>query len=134
VHYSRRRQAATLVEVLGALALSGSLLVAVIHSGNQIRRSMYGTHIRESAQHAIQLHMEDWWLNPESMPRFGEGTVGNTSTLKWKAVRRPHDLWDKVNLEMVTYTFLDTRLENANESRPIATITVYLEEETIDEP
>lgn len=74
----------TLVEVLAALAILGTLLVSVLLAEARCRRQSAGARQRLESCRAADALLEQWWRDPGELPRSGQGDVPGHGELVWR--------------------------------------------------
>src|SRR4051794_8506660 len=86
----RRRPAMTLVEVVAALALLGTLLAAVLVVRVRYARQSAAAERRLQAVAAADALLSAWHRDPRSLPRFGSGQVAGDAQLAWRTAVVPN--------------------------------------------
>jgi hypothetical protein len=81
---TRHRAGTTLVEVLAALVLTGSLLVALVLAKSRHERQWDTAQRRLAAVRAADQLLAGWWAEPGSMPLSGTGVVEDQPQLLWR--------------------------------------------------
>src|SRR5580765_2955956 len=109
----RRRPAMTLVEVVGALGLLATLLVALL-----LARARY-THQAALAQRRLQAVaaadalLATWHQDPRSLPRAGSGAVAGERQFTWRTQRVVSAAVNEMGAAVVRLEILDDRAEAA---------------------
>jgi hypothetical protein len=104
----------TLVEVVGALGLLATLLVALL-----LARARY-THQAALAQRRLQAVaaadalLATWHQDPRSLPRAGSGAVGGEGQLSWRTQRVVSPAVNDMGAAVVRLEILDDRVEAVN--------------------
>jgi type II secretory pathway pseudopilin PulG len=83
---SSRRSAAglTLVEVLAAIMLMGTVLVSVLIASGRQRAQAAGAERRMEACRVADDLLDRWWSDPEGMPPTGQGPVPGRDGWRWR--------------------------------------------------
>ena len=74
---TRRRRAMTLVEVVGGLAILGTLLVALLVARDRYTRQWVRAQQRVEMVKAADGLLSAWWVRPDDFPRRAAGNVGD---------------------------------------------------------
>ncbi len=80
----------TLIEVLAGLALLSTLLVSILAAKNQHMRQARLSNRTVEACVAADVLLNDWWVHPGDMPRYGSGGVKGSDSLQWRIDRAPN--------------------------------------------
>jgi len=78
----------TLIEVLAALALLGSVLVALLLARSEHERQWHAGRQRAEAVRVADELLTDWWDNPGAIPREGRGEIDGHSGWTWRTTTR----------------------------------------------
>ncbi|MCC6680516.1 MAG: prepilin-type N-terminal cleavage/methylation domain-containing protein [Phycisphaeraceae bacterium] len=101
----RRDWAFSLIEVLAALVILGSLLSAVVVArGRFIHQSALARQRLEAVTLTDQL-LEGWWQDLDTLPRDGSGVIGD---YRWQTQTEQRDDLDKLNVNLLTLTLWRT--------------------------
>src|SRR5947208_15221341 len=84
------RRAMTLVEVVAAPALLGTLLAAVLVVRVRYARQSAAADRRLRAVAAADALLAGWHRDPRSLPRSGAGPVAGDAPLAWRTAVVPH--------------------------------------------
>jgi type II secretory pathway pseudopilin PulG len=106
---SRRRQAMTLVEVVGALVLLGTLLVALLTARARYTRQSASSDRRLRAVAAADELLTEWRRNPASLPRSAAGRVARDSDLAWRTLPVPNAPIQELGGAVVRLEIVDER-------------------------
>ena len=80
----RSRRAITLVEVLAGTALLGTLLMAMIVANGRLIEQSSAAERRLDAYRILDELLDEWWANPEGVPREGEGALYGRPGWRWR--------------------------------------------------
>src|ERR1700722_13565258 len=81
----RSRLGMTLIEVMVALVILGTLLVcAVVARGRYLRQSAIAQ-LKLNAIAAADSLLAQWWLDPQKVPRAASGEVPGVQKLTWQS-------------------------------------------------
>ncbi len=119
----RRSTGMTLVEILAATLLAGTLLTSLILAQGRLKERSREIRLREQGIQAFDEQLKIWWQS-EEIPRHGSGVVGSW---QWRAETRslesPSDwlgdgLIPKVNLERVTIQWRHASWQSRGTTEP----------------
>src|SRR4051812_18789944 len=103
------RRAMTLVEVVAALALLGTLLAAVLVVRVRYARQSAAAGRRLQAVAAADALLAGWHADPRSLPRFGSGRVDGDAQLGWRTAVVPNRDVNDLGVDVVRLEILDDR-------------------------
>lgn len=81
---NRRTRGATLIEVLGGLALLSALLVAILMAQAGYTRQAATAERRLRAVSAADELLQGWWREPERFPVSTGGAIAGDAGLAWR--------------------------------------------------
>ena len=100
-----RDRALTLVEVLGGLALLGSVLAAMLVAHGRLTRQHGQAIEHRRAVAATDRMLKRWWQDLEKLPRRGSGRLEGTDQLHWRTrVMRPTAKLERLRAERLELT------------------------------
>lgn len=105
---SPRRRGLTLVEVVAAIAILGTLLVGVLSAKSRFTRQFRDAQRREQAVRAADVLLESWWADVKHFPRNDHGVVENQPTLRWQTETRDDPQCRLLLAQVVRLTIQDT--------------------------
>jgi uncharacterized membrane protein len=107
----------TLVEVLAALVLLGSMLVVIVIGRNRLIGQYHAAQRRQAAVQAAERLLADWWKDPTRLlPRSAQGPVDGADHLQWRTQVVPQAAADQlggqvVRLQMIGQSPQDRRVQ-----------------------
>jgi Tfp pilus assembly protein PilV len=123
----RGRRAATLVEVLAALALLAILLTGVVSTRRHLAHQTFAAQQKRRAVAAADNLLSTWWQNPKTLPRAGAGAVPGESNLVWQTMLVPNATADALKTQIVRLQITDASQTNP---APLTTVELLLDAET----
>jgi prepilin-type N-terminal cleavage/methylation domain-containing protein len=82
-NYSRRN-GLTLLEVLAAVAILGTILVGVVIAKSRHTRQLAATERLDAAVRAADELIAAWWASPRGIPIDDSGELGTDGSLVWR--------------------------------------------------
>ena len=79
-----RRRGHTLIEVLAALAILGTILVGVVLAKADLTRQLAHTQRLSAAVRATDELIATWWTSPRGVPVGETGLTGTEKPLAWR--------------------------------------------------
>lgn len=102
-----KRLAFTLLEVVAAIGLVASLLVAVLVAYDRLAKQTLRGRLRLEAIAAAEQLLSDWSMTqPMTLPA-AEGTVAGNQQLKWRLVSRSQEGLDPWGVQVATLKVYD---------------------------
>jgi type II secretory pathway pseudopilin PulG len=120
----RHRPAMTLVEVVGALALLGTLLVATLLAKARYTRQAASADRRLQAVAAADEMLTGWRRDPQSLDRSGAGRVPGDVELSWRTQVVPDPVTKELGATVVRLEIFEDRAAAA--ASPLVTSVEFL--------
>jgi len=79
-----RRSGLTLLEVLAAVAILGTILVGVVMAKSRHTRQLAATGRLDAAVRAADELIAAWWASPNGVPVDQSGELGTEGSLTWR--------------------------------------------------
>lgn len=79
-----RLRGLTLIEVIAAIAILGTVLVGVVLSKARHTRQIALTRQHAAVVDAADALITGWWTSPEGVPIGGSGTIDGEESLRWE--------------------------------------------------
>ena len=79
-----RARGLTLIEVVAAIAILGTLLVGVVLAKSRHTRQLERARAQAGAVQAADALIADWWTRPQGVPIDDRGTVPGDPDLSWR--------------------------------------------------
>jgi type II secretory pathway pseudopilin PulG len=122
---SRRARGATLIEVLGGLALLSSLLVAILFAQAGYTRQSAIAERRTRAVSAADELLQGWWRQPERFPVSTSGVIAGSSGLSWKTRLVSTTGLQNLEAQVVRLDIIDER-GTSRDAPPLVSVDVVL--------
>lgn len=106
-----RRSGLTLIEVVAALAILGTLLVGVVLAKSRHTHQRARAEVVSQATHAADVMLEQWWQSGRGVPAESQGVLESSGVLTWRTRVLSDPLPNKVAVQVV-------RLEIYSEFEP----------------
>lgn len=101
------RRGATLIEVLGGLALLGALLVAILYAQTRYTRQAATADRRLRAVAAADALLVQWWREPERFPASSSGEIAEDDRFTWRTRRVHSDGLQNLDAQVVRLEIYD---------------------------
>lgn len=136
---SRRCVAAglTLIEVIAAIAILGTVLVGIVMAKGRHMRQMALTHRQADIVSATDDLISRWWLNGQTIPAPRSGTLSGDPTLVWQTRLVTHPVLKSLEAQVVRLEVFDTRAlpgEQVASSEPIIQMDLVVSMPPADKP
>jgi type II secretory pathway pseudopilin PulG len=125
-----RATALTLIEVVAGLAILGTLLVAVLLAEARCRRQSAGARGRLAACRAAEAMLQQWWDDPRTFPRAGQGEVKGNEPFLWKTSVVENEQAERLGAQVVRLEVFQQ--DGSSMEKPAVTVDVVLPAQ--DEP
>ena len=99
----------TLIEVVAALVLMGTLLVGIVMARGKHTRQLALADERLAAIAAADNLLASWWAEPASLPRSGSGTVPGRPTWRWSIESVENESIEQLGAAIVRLTLHGNR-------------------------
>ena len=136
----------TIVEVLGALVLLGTVLVSILTAQGQFTRQLASAERRLEAVRAADHLLILWWQDRSKLPRSGAGAVDDagivkrsssaSSGLTWRTTTLANHDYEKLGMEVIRLEIFDARtpgpgiapgaLPGVTATGPLASVEIIL--------
>lgn len=120
-------QGLTLIEVVAALAVLGTLLTAILMAEGRCRRQTAGARMRLAACRAVDGLLEQWWASSEKFPRDAEGEIEGQPKLHWKTAVVDNEAVERLGGQVVRLSVFGA--EEPWRERSLVTVDVVLPQE-----
>lgn len=90
--HSASRRGLSLIEVVAAIALLGSLLAATMTARSRLLRQQHKAEQMNVAIREVRSLVDTWLQDPPSAVLEGEGVFGEEATLAWRSTSRPAEI------------------------------------------
>ena len=117
----------TLIEVVAAMTLLGTLLVAVVMTTGKLTASSHLATKRVEAYRAADKLITGWWGDTENFPKNDSGKVEGHEMWQWKTSTVEAEI-KNVDAELVTLEIVETD----KEAEPLARVEFLLKKITKD--
>jgi prepilin-type N-terminal cleavage/methylation domain-containing protein len=122
-----RRAGLTLIEVVAAIVILGTILVGVV-----LARSRHTRQIRLAERKALAVRQADalltgWWTDPNGVPVGDSGTCGQDGALVWETRLVHNPRAEDIGARTVQLTVRNAELTPAYSSdQPLVTVEIVL--------
>jgi prepilin-type N-terminal cleavage/methylation domain-containing protein len=116
-----RRAGLTLIEVIAALVILGTLLVGIVLSRSRHSRQIALAERKMQAVRAADGLLTRWWSSPEGIPLGNSGQVESDPSLRWRTEVRPDPTLEKLDVRVVRLEILETRSTGQAEGDEVLT-------------
>jgi len=106
----------TLIEVVAALAILGTILVGIVLAQSRHAEQRVTAARKQVAVRAAERMLDTWWTDPAGVPHDGAGVVEGHPDLRWRIRLVAHDQIEALGGQVVRFTIRDTRIAAENES------------------
>lgn len=121
----------TLIEVITALAILGTILATVVLAKAKHTRQLTLAHRQLEAVAATDQMLCVWWLDPDTIPRSGSGTVPGQSNFSWETHVEETNPIENINASIVRLEVRDKGTKGS--APPLVTLDLVLSEPTDEE-
>ena len=121
----RRSRGATLVEVLGGLALLSALLVAILVAQAGYTRQSATADRRLRAAAAADDLLKSWWREPERFPVSSAGPVSSDERLAWRTRLIPATGLQNFEAQIVRLDIIDPS-SASREQTPLVSLDIVV--------
>jgi prepilin-type N-terminal cleavage/methylation domain-containing protein len=133
-----RRAGLTLIEVIAAIVILGTILVGIVLSKSRHTRQIALTQRKMEAVRAADRLLTRWWTGPDGIPVDKSGQVPQNPSLRWRTRVVPNPEVALLGARVVRLEILETRKGPGIEAdATLADVEVVLalppEEEDVDE-
>ncbi len=104
-----RRAGLTLIEVVAALVILGTILVGIVLSRSRHLRQIALTERKMQAVRAADGLLTGWWSSPEGIPLEASGDVDSDPSLRWRTEVRDRPGLEELNVRVVRLEILENR-------------------------
>lgn len=126
-----RRTGLTLIEVVAAIAILGTILVGIVLAKSRHTHQLTLAQWKMEAVRAADELLTHWWTRPEGIPMNEEGVIKHTPTMRWKTERVTNPSIEKLGAHVARleiYTSGARRTELASQDGPLITVDLVLPE------
>lgn len=123
--HGKRQRGLTMVEVLAALVILGSLLTAIVTAATRSSRQWARADRKLQAVVVADQLLEQWWADPKTMPRQDTGDITDDSSFRWRTQVIPNRELEKLDTEIIRLEMFDQRPE-AVSREPIVAVELIL--------
>lgn len=102
------RAGLTLIEVIAAIAILGTVLVGIVMAKSRHTRQMALTQRYTDIVHATDDMVSRWWLNERSVPAPASGHVGEDTSITWQTRLVASPKLRRLDAEVVRLEVFDT--------------------------
>lgn len=120
-----RRTGLSLIELVAALAVLGTILAGVVVAKARHTRQLAEAKHRLEAVALADRTIAQWWMSPEGLPIDQHGTVGRTPALRWRSQLVPNDELQRLGARVVRVEFSDAAAE-AGQADPVLVVELAL--------
>lgn len=92
--------------MLAGLALLGTLLVAILLAKSEHQRQHRQAQRTLQAVRAADALLTEWWIEPGTLPRHGEGPVPEQPALRWRTAQRQPRVLEAAQVHIVRLEIL----------------------------
>ncbi len=126
----------TLIEVLAAIAILGTLLVGVVLSKSRHTHQLSLSRRKDTAVRAADRLMSGWWAGADGVPVGESGRVESDPSLTWRTRIVPNDAVGDLGARVVRVEILDGGRggDRPLDADPVLTVDLVLPREDDDEP
>jgi prepilin-type N-terminal cleavage/methylation domain-containing protein len=96
-----RGRGLTLIEVVAAIAILGTILVAVVLARSRLTRQLALVDLKTSAVAAADDLIAAWWASPAGFPIDREGVVPGDERLLWRTMVVRNDMMEALGAVVV---------------------------------
>lgn len=100
-HCRGRDRGLTLIEVLAGLALLAALLMTILTARSRAALQWSRANERIRAVEAADRLLSEWWQDPKSFPRAGEGVVAGVDGFRWRTRIVRNRVAERLSTEVV---------------------------------
>lgn len=104
-----RRAGLTLIEVVAALVILGTILVGIVLSRSRHSRQIALSERKMQALRAADGLLSRWWSSPEGIPLDASGDVESDPSLRWRTEVRARPGLEELDVRVVRLEILETR-------------------------
>ena len=129
-----QRAGLTLIEVIAAIAILGTLLVGIVLARTQHTRQLALATRKDAAIQAADELIASWWTNQEGIPINSSGYIPTDSTFAWRTQIIPNPEIEQTGAQAVRIEITDTSPtlpQHPSINMPLVTVEVVL---PIEEP
>jgi len=121
--WRQRRRGVTLVEAVVGTALLGSLLVGILLADARQRRQTWRAGRRIEACAVADELLEQWWRQPDSLPRSDSGSVSGHEGWTWRTHTATSRDARRMRAEVVVLEIFAPDLSQAQDSAAAAVLS-----------
>jgi len=123
------RRGVTLVEVLAATALMGTVLVSILLAGARMRAQASRADCRIEACKVADDLLAGWGLQGEALPRYGSGDVRGPGGWRWRTRVVENEAAAAIGAEVVALEVFALNLPNSailSDAGPLVRVEILL--------
>ena len=110
-------RALTLIEVVAAIAILGTLLVGVVLTKSRHTRQLHRARTQASAIKAIDTLIAEWWTQPQGVPIDESGGLDGLDHLRWQTRLIKNDPIDQMGARVVRVSVYELN-DATSQTRP----------------
>jgi prepilin-type N-terminal cleavage/methylation domain-containing protein len=122
-----RRAGLTLIEVIAAIVILGTILVGIVLSKSRHARQLALSRRKMEAIRAADRLLTQWWTGSQGIPVDGAGEVPWDPTLRWRTQVVPNEEVARLEARVVRLEVIETRSgPGVQADGPLANVEVVL--------
>jgi len=128
-----RQAGLTLIEVVAAIAILGTILVSVVIAKSRHTRQVATAERRAVAVRLADKMLTQWWASETGLPYPASGKVEGDSTLTWDTRVVGNDILGPLGARVVRFQMHDARpttVTHASHEEPLVIVDLVLSYET----
>jgi len=138
--YLRRSRPAglTLLEVVAAIAILGTILVGIVLARSRHVRQLARSERQGDAVRATDEQLARWWTRPEGVPVDASGAIETDGSLTWQTHVVPSEPLEQLGARVVRVevrpTATDPSSPTGADAEPLVTVDLVLPDPDREEP